>query len=162
MTPLRRAPRDLAVNTAPLRAVFGMRLRAVVLLSVLIELADDLLTEVPTTAASMTKQSSFTLFFATKSTLALFFVLETPLLHGRWRVDAALLGSAAGFRQSRVSRSLLAVLLVVDEVPALREVGAEILYYWTRETQCYVGPAHARALRPVELVVLPVGDVLEV
>jgi hypothetical protein len=152
MTPLRRAPRDLAVNTAPLRAVFGMRLRAVVLLSVLIELADDLLTEVPTTAASMTKQSSFTLFF----------VLETPLLHGRWRVDAALLGSAAGFRQSRVSRSLLAVLLIVDEVPALREVGAEILYYWTRETQCYVGPAHARALRPVELVVLPVGDVLEV
>lgn len=35
---------------------------------------------------------------------------------------------------------------------------AEILNNWTAQIERYVRPAHARALRPVELILLPMID----
>lgn len=54
------------------------------------------------------------------------------------------------------------VLLVVDEVPSLREVRHEILHDGTLQADGHVGPSHAAVPLAIELVVLPLCDVLEI
>lgn len=154
MAPFGRTARNLAVNTALLRAVLGMgllvRLIRTVTLTVLIKLAVHLLTQ--TTVA---ENSSITLFIATETTLS-FVSFETSLLS--WR----LLGATTNIGQSSVSSGFLAVLFVVDEIPALRKMSTQILNNWTGDTQGNIRPSHTRALGPIELVIFPVADVLEV
>jgi hypothetical protein len=61
-----------------------------------------------------------------------------------------------------VSHVLLGVLFVVDEIPPLHEMGLQIFDHRAAHAQRDVGPAHARVLCSIQLVVLPVHDVVEV
>lgn len=54
------------------------------------------------------------------------------------------------------------ILAVVQEVPALDEHAANILYSWTMETHGDIGPAHARSLGSIELVLVGMRNVGEV
>lgn len=141
VAPLSGTASDLGIHSALLGAVFGVGLVsgapfvAVLvfkLMILLVDLAKYLLAQAATARA---EQASLTFLAAAKTTLLI---------------------TAAGVGQPGITRVLLAVLFIVDEVPALREMRAEILDDWTRKTQSNIRPAHARAHSPVKLVVFPV------
>ncbi len=54
------------------------------------------------------------------------------------------------------------VLLVVYEIPSLHKMFSKVLNNGSGQTNGNVGPTHSGTVLPVELVVLPVGDILEV
>lgn len=140
MTPLRRATSDLTVNVGSLRTVLCVRLvvllllvmTTIVFLVLLVEAVVHLLTETTT----MAEHTSFTFFAVTaKSSRTFFTLLELALL---WWVLATLLRSTCGIWESEVSGGFVGVLLIINEVPALCEVRAEILDDWTAQAKRYV------------------------
>lgn len=65
--------------------------------------------------------------------------------------------------QSCVSRVCATVILrVVDEVPALHKMPAQILNGRPVQAHGYIRPAHAGRGLPLQLILLPVHDVMEV
>lgn len=54
------------------------------------------------------------------------------------------------------------VLLAVDIVPPIHEVECQALHDGSGKGDANIGPAHARELGPVELVLLPLVDALEI
>jgi len=54
------------------------------------------------------------------------------------------------------------VLLVVYEIPSLHEMFSKVLNNGAGQADGNIRPTHSGTVLPVELVVLPVGDVLEV
>jgi hypothetical protein len=101
------------------------------------------------------------LSFAIEATLAFLPFELSPLR--RWGVIAALLCTRpASVGQRLIPSVFLAVLLTIDEVPALGKVRPKILYDRSGQRQGHVRPTHSRVLCPVKLVVLPVGHVLEI
>lgn len=66
-------------------------------------------------------------------------------------------------RQSRVPLLLTNFILrIIDEVPALHKVPSQVLDNLSVQAQSHIRPSHARGRLPVQLVLLPVRDVLEV
>lgn len=144
--------------------MFGVRrivllffVMAIVLLIFLIDAVVHLLAE----SAGMTEHASFALFTVTPKPSRTFFSVELTLLLRRG-VLAALLRTARSIWEPLISGCFEGILLIVDEVPTLCEVSAEILNDRTTKVECYVGPSHAGALRPVEFVLLPMINSSEV
>ena len=54
------------------------------------------------------------------------------------------------------------VLLIIDEVPSIDEVMTEVLHTVAVQRDGNVRPAHARALRAIELVLERLGDIAEI
>jgi hypothetical protein len=158
MTPFCRAAGDLAVDASSLCAVLSVRLLVsllivlllvlmslTVMLVALIDTAEQLLAE----ATTMPEQATVILV-ATKAALAIFTVIDSAL--------RSLLCATVSIGQPLISRGLLAVLFVVDEVPALREMRPKVLNSGPTEAKCNVRPTHTRALGSVEFVLLPMID----
>lgn len=123
---------------------------AVMFLIFLVDTAVHLLAE-PTTMAEQTSLAFLSV--AAESSRPLFSLFKLTLL--RRRVFATLLSTTCGVWEPLVSGCFMGVLLIVDEVPALREMCTEILNDGTAQVKCYVGPSHTRALCPVKLVFFP-------
>lgn len=158
VTPLCSATSNLAINIGPLRAMSRVRLvllllmllvMAVVFLVLLVDTVVHFLTE-PTAA---TKQTSFTFLAIAPDTSRTSSLFELALLW-RW-VLTTHLSTACGIWKSLVSGCFVGVLLVVNKVPSLCKVCAEVLNNGTTQVERYIGPPHTRALCPVKLVLLP-------
>lgn len=54
------------------------------------------------------------------------------------------------------------VLGLIDEIPAFDKVATQILNDNTMQAYRHIGPTHARSGLPIKLIVLPMGNVLEV
>lgn len=66
-------------------------------------------------------------------------------------------------RQSRVPLFLTNFILrIIDEVPSLHEMPSQVLDNLSVQAQSHIRPSHARGRLPIQLVLLPVRDVLEV
>jgi hypothetical protein len=104
----------------------------IVFLVLLVEAVVHLLTETST----MAEHTSFTLFVVTaKPSRTFLTLLKIALL---WWILATLLRPTCGIWESEISGGFMGVLLVVDEVPALCKVRAEILDNRTAQAECYV------------------------
>lgn len=89
---------------------------------------------------------------------------------GLWRTSL-LLASRGASRgsgppmecQSRVSRiTANLVLQIIDEVPSLHKVTPQILHGCTVQAHGYIRPSHPRHGLSIQLVILPVNDILEI
>jgi hypothetical protein len=120
-----------------------------IMLIALIDTAEQFLTEA-TTVATVAEQATILVLVAIEAALAILVVIDSAL--------RSLLCAAESVWQSLVSRGLFAVLFVIDEVPALREMCPEILDNRATKAKCDIRPSHTRALGPVEFVLLPMVD----
>jgi hypothetical protein len=164
MAPLRDAASNLALNITSLRPVLSMRLMlAAELLPIamiaLANLGDELLSEA--TMVASTEETACPIV-TPKAALAVPFFVKPSLLGGWRRIRGGLLRTACGVGQSVVSGGFLAVFLVVDKVPPLRKMSAQVLDHRSGQGERNIRPAHAGALSSVELIVFPVRDVLKV
>jgi hypothetical protein len=107
------------------RVVLLLFVVAVVLLIFLVDAVVHFVTE----SATATEQTSLTFLIAAAESTRSFFPFEFALL-SRWWVLATLLSTACRVRKPLVSGCFVRVLLVIDEVPTLREMCAEILDDW--------------------------------
>jgi hypothetical protein len=118
-----------------------------IMLIALIDTAEQFLAEA--TVATVAEQATILFFITTEATLTIFVVIDSTL---------GLLCAVESVWQSLVSRRLFAVLFVVDEVPALREMCPEVLDNRATKAKCDIRPSHTRALGSVEFVLLPMID----
>jgi hypothetical protein len=118
-----------------------------IMLIALIDTAEQFLAEA--TVATVAEQATILFLITTEATLTIFVVIDSTL---------GLLCAVKSVWQSLVSRRLFAVLFVVDEVPALREMCPEVLDNRATKAKCDIRPSHTRVLGSVEFVLLPVID----
>jgi hypothetical protein len=118
-----------------------------IMLIALIDTAEQFLAEA--TVATVAEQATILFLITIEATLTIFVVIDSTL---------GLLCAVESVWQSLVSRRLFAVLFVVDEVPALREMCPEILDNRATKAKCDIRPSHTRALGSVEFVLLPMID----
>lgn len=66
-------------------------------------------------------------------------------------------------RQSRISRLVADLVFgVINKVPPFNKVATEILNDCTMQAHGNIGPSHARHALPIQLIVLPVNNILEI
>jgi hypothetical protein len=118
-----------------------------IMLIALIDTAEQFLAEA--TVATVAEQATILFLITIEATLTIFVVIDSTL---------GLLCAVESVWQSLVSRRLFAVLFVVDEVPALREMCPEVLDNRATKAKCDIRPSHTRALGSVEFVLLPMID----
>jgi hypothetical protein len=96
----------------------------------------ELITEA--TSSPSTEKAALAAFFAVivvaaEPAFRFFLAVEPTLLGGRRRVATTLYRATFSIRKPRVASILLAVLFIVDEVPALGKVSPEVLHDWATE-----------------------------